>query len=201
MNNTSQKDNLAKHLLELDKQLEAKKLKWNLGMFFGYSVGIFILFLVCNNSVFDNLVYALVTFWISIFLGGIIYCVNLLVWSKFFNSVDEMSKSKNKLEKDWQAIVNKEKTNSTVPTFQLDTIPNKYLDRDYSDIQIEYIMEAFSKYGLTETDIDYFLGLKDEPLLLMEYSGELRYEIDVFVDEVAREKAAESVFKRHNIDV
>lgn len=197
----TKKDMLAKQLTELDKHLEVKKLKWNMGIFLGYSIGVFILFLIGIESIFDNITYILGFLLVSLFLGGVCYWLNALVWITCCNSINETKNLKNKLEKKWEELIKEEQISDDVQSAKTQIIPGKYLKRGYNEFQIEYIKEAFQKYGLTEADIDYFLSLKDEPELLMEYHYELKYEMEIYMEEVGRQKAAEEVFKTHGVTV
>jgi hypothetical protein len=201
---STKKEALAKQLIELDKYLESKKLKWNLGIFAGYTIGIFILFLFGVESIFDNILHVLVLLLASAFLGGICYWINALVWITCCNSINETTKYKNKLEKEWDELNKQEELNATTydTSRQNDhPIPEKYLNRGYNEFQIEYIREALYEYQLTKNDIDYFLSLKDEPKLLMEYHFQLQYEIETYLEEEARERATKEVFKAHNINL
>lgn len=195
------KEALAKRLAEVDKNLEKKRLKWNLGIFVGYSltISILITILVLNtvDSVILTWIYSLVP---SIFLGGVCYWLNSLIWTNCCWSIRDTLDYQKKLEKEWNELISQEEKDNGVNNVDAlvnKTIPSKYLNREYDEFQIKYIKEAIYKYGLSEKDIDYFLSLRDDPILLMEYSLHLKYEVDDYIEQVAREKAASEVLRIH----
>ena len=199
MNN--KKEALAKRLAEVDKHLEQKRLKWNLGIFAGYSLAISILITISVLNTVDSVIFAWVYSLIpSILLGGLCYWINSLVWTNCCWSIRDTLDYQKQLEKEWKELVaQEEKSNcaNNIDVSSNQTVPNKYLNRGYDEFQIEYIREAIYKYGLCEKDIDYFLSLRNEPILLMEYSLHLKYEIEDYIEDVARDKAAKEVLRIH----
>ena len=199
MNN--KKEVLAKKLEEVDKHLEKKRLKWNLGIFAGYSLAISILMTILVINTVDSVILTWILSLIpSIFLGGVCYGINSLVWTNCCWSIRDTLDYQKQLEKEWKELVaQEEKSNcaSNIDIFSNQTLPNKYLNRGYDEFQIEYIREVINKYGLSEKDIDYFLSLRNEPILLMEYFLHLKYEIEDYIEDVAREKAAKEVLRIH----
>ena len=54
----------------------------------------------------------------------------------------------------------------------------KYLNRGYSEEQLHHIWKAQHERGLTDEDIDYFLSIEDDPMLLPFYATGLKHTKD-----------------------
>ena len=160
----------------------------------GYSVLIFSLFTIfIENNKSDWL--SLLAFWaefglVSLVLGLFFYGVNVLVWTFYTQDINSTLSYVEYLEKQ----LNQHKLNKETAVIKTEHhLPEKYLNRGYDELQIEYIKEALCVNGLTENDIDYFLSLKDDPNLLSMFSCHLKVEVEDYIEEFAREKVAKDV--------
>lgn len=94
----------------------------------------------------------------SLALGLFFYGINAVVWSNCVRDINSSLSYVECLEKQLKQSETKQESTIVKEEHRL---PNKYLNRGYDEIQIEYIKEALYVNGLTEKDVDYFLSLKD----------------------------------------